>query len=97
MTNRVFALDGGELGTAYIMDVTIINDSQEPVTLCGFHLGLLWNDPDFHWPHDPRDTRHPTETYEMPGGYLRFPRSMVVNRRTFWHSLNVSNRAVSSD
>jgi hypothetical protein len=80
-TNRVFFGDDGSV--EYTMEVKIINDSLRPATLRGFELQLLWNDPDFHWLHDPLEVCGRPLAYKIPGTYIEFPRDAVINHRIF--------------
>src|SRR5271154_6523452 len=72
ITNRIFATDDG-FAFAYMMEVTIINDSTKPVTLRGFDLKLLWNDPDFRFLDDPVEVFGKEGPYKIPGSTLQFP------------------------
>ena len=81
VTNRLFTTEDG--AAAITMEVKIINDSTKPVTIRGYHLQLLWNDPDWHWLYDPVEIGSKTKTYKMPGSFIEFPRDMIVNHRKF--------------
>jgi hypothetical protein len=81
VTNQVFTTLGGPAGI--MMEVKIINDSLKPVTIRGYELQLLWNDPDWHWLYDPEETGNKYGKYKMPGSFIEFPRDMIVNHRTF--------------
>jgi hypothetical protein len=81
VTNQVFTTEGGPAGV--MMEVKIINDSLKPVTIRGYELRLLWNDPDWHWLYDPVEIGSKDNMYKMPGSFIQFPRDMIVNHRTF--------------
>ncbi len=81
ITNWVMNTSDGAVG--YMLDLKIINDSLRPVTLRGFELTLLWNDPDFRWLYDPADASPRDMKYKMPGTFLEYSRDMVINHRTF--------------
>lgn len=81
ITNQVYATELDMTG--YRAEVKIINDSTFPVVLRGFDLERPWNDEDFRFLPDPRDTRRPQDYYEMPTTTLRWPMDDVINHRTF--------------
>ena len=81
ITNQVYATELDMTG--YRAEVKIINDSGFPVVLRGFDLELPWNDEDFRFLPDPRDTRRQQDYYEMPMTTLRWPMDDVINHRTF--------------
>lgn len=81
VTNRVFTTEGGPAGIT--MEVKIINDSLKPVTIRGYDLQLLWNDPDWRWLYDPVEVGCEAKTYKMPGTFLEYPRDMIINHRKF--------------
>jgi hypothetical protein len=65
-------------GTGYTLNVEISNPHSRPFTVCEVAVELPWDDPQFYWLEDPRESVPALEEYFL-SRQLTFPRTIVLN------------------